>query len=114
MVPNTRAMKLKIGVAVFVGLINISGFCIWIPARLQISPIFKDINIKWDRSEKAAFLLIDGLRNFYFIHLVRTRLIANGLTKYNRLFHFNIIMAVFSVFLDVVLMGATFLPSPVV
>lgn len=95
-------------------LINISGFCIWVPARLQISHLYEEINIVWDRTEKAVFLIVDLALNLYFIYLVRSRLIACGLTKYTELFHFNVIMVIISVSLDCVLMGATFLPSPVV
>ncbi|KAK7955980.1 uncharacterized protein PG986_005202 [Apiospora aurea] len=114
MVPATRARKVRWSVAAIVGSINISGFFIWIPARLQISPLYEKVNIIWDRSEKGVFLVVDLALNIYFIHLVRSRLVANGLTKYNRLFHFNVCMVVISVALDAVLIGATFLPSPVV
>ncbi|KAK7985562.1 hypothetical protein PG988_003184 [Apiospora saccharicola] len=114
MAPATKARKVRWAVAAIVGAINISGFFIWIPARLQISPLYEEINVIWDRSEKGVFLAVDLALNVYFIHLVRSRLLANGLTKYNRLFHFNICMVIISVLLDAVLMGATFLPSPVV
>ncbi|KAK8080794.1 hypothetical protein PG997_008612 [Apiospora hydei] len=114
MVPASKARKVRWSVAAIVGAINISGFFIWIPARLQISPLYEEINIIWDRSEKGVFLVVDLALNIYFIYLVRSRLVANGLTKYNRLFHFNICMVVISVALDAVLIGATFLPSPVV
>ncbi|KAM6529751.1 hypothetical protein FALCPG4_007879 [Fusarium falciforme] len=106
--------KIKWGVAIIVSLINLSGFCIWIPARLQISHLYEEINIIWDRTEKAVFLIVDLGLNLYFIYLVRSRLIAGGLTKYWQLFHFNVAMVFVSVTLDCVLMGATFLPSPVV
>lgn len=55
----------------------------------------------WDRVEKVIFLLIDAALNFYFIHLVRSRLIANGLTKYNRLYRFNLLMIGVSITMDV-------------
>ncbi|KAL7764082.1 hypothetical protein ACKLNR_005227 [Fusarium oxysporum f. sp. zingiberi] len=111
---KTNINRVKWGVAVVASLINISGFCIWVPARLQISHLYEEINIVWDRTEKAVFLIVDLSLNLYFIYLVRSRLIACGLTKYTELFHFNVIMVVISVSLDCVLMGATFLPSPVV
>ncbi|KAF4449002.1 glutathione s-transferase [Fusarium austroafricanum] len=111
---KTNINRVKWTVAVIATLINISGFCIWIPARLQISPLYEHINIVWDRTEKGIFLIVDLALNLYFIHLVRSRLIACGLTKYIKLFHFNVAMVVISVSLDCVLMGATFLPSPVV
>lgn len=114
LVNKTRINRIKYGVALIASLINLSGFCIWVPARLQISHVYDEINIVWDRTEKAVFLIVDLGLNIYFIHLVRSRLIAGGLTKYYRLFHFNVVMAVFSVTLDCMLMGATFLPSPVV
>jgi hypothetical protein len=111
---KTNINRVKWGVALIATLINVSGFCIWIPARLQISHLYEETNIVWDRTEKAVFLIVDLSLNLYFIYLVRSRLIACGLTKYTELFHFNVIMVVISVSLDCVLMGATFLPSPVV
>ncbi|KAM0437856.1 hypothetical protein ACHAPT_002221 [Fusarium lateritium] len=115
LLPNkSRINKIKWAVAAIVGLINLSGFCIWIPARLQISHLYEEINIVWDRTEKAVFLIVDLGLNLYFIYLVRSRLIAGGLTKYYPLFQFNVAMVFVSVTLDCVLMGATFLPSPVV
>ncbi|KAJ4218813.1 hypothetical protein NW757_014591 [Fusarium falciforme] len=114
LVNKSRINGIKGGVASIVSLINLSGFCIWAPARLQIAPIYEDINIIWDRTEKAVFLIVDLGLNLYFIYLVRSRLIACGLIKYYRLFCFNVIMVIVSVTLDCVLMGATFLPSRVV
>ncbi|KAK7409612.1 hypothetical protein QQX98_008207 [Neonectria punicea] len=114
LVNKTRINRIKWGVALIVSLINLSGFCIWVPARLQISHLYEEINIIWDRTEKAIFLIVDLGLNLYFIYLVRSRLIAYGLSKYNKLFHFNVLMVFVSVTLDCVLMGATFLPSPVV
>ncbi|KAF4503301.1 glutathione s-transferase [Fusarium agapanthi] len=111
---KTNINRVKWGVAFIATLINISGFCIWVPARLQISHLYEEINIVWDRTEKAIFLIVDLSLNLYFIYLVRSRLIACGLTKYTQLFHFNLVMVIISVSLDCVLMGATFLPSPVV
>ncbi|KAF9769309.1 hypothetical protein IL306_013273 [Fusarium sp. DS 682] len=111
---KTNINRVKWSVALIATMINISGFCIWVPARLQISHLYEEINIVWDRTEKAIFLLVDLSLNLYFIHLVRSRLIACGLTKYTELFHFNVVMVFISVSLDCVLMGATFLPSPVV
>ncbi|KAI1343252.1 hypothetical protein F5Y15DRAFT_228836 [Xylariaceae sp. FL0016] len=94
--------------------INISVFCIWIPARLNISDTWERINNIWDRTEKCIFLVIDASLNAHFVYLVRTRLIANGLTKYKRLFRFNVVMIFFSVSLDIVLVGLMSLPNPIV
>ena len=99
------------GCALGLGLINISVFCIWIPARLQISPTFVHVNEIWDRMEKAIFCIMDVILNVYFVYLVRSRLISNGLTKYNRLFKFNIFMIFVSMSLDVSI-GFSLPPSP--
>jgi hypothetical protein len=100
-VQRSVAIRLKWTVAAILGLINISVFVIWIPARLQISETFIHVNDIWDRMEKVIFALIDGTLNVYFIYLVRTKLIANGLTKYMPLFWFNIMMVFVSLSLDV-------------
>ena len=101
MIDRRRATKIKWIVAVILGLVNISVFCIWIPARLQISETYIHVNEIWDRIEKGIFLIVDAALNFYFIYLVRTRLIANGLQKYTPLFRFNIFMVAVSMGLDV-------------
>lgn len=101
MVDRRMAAKIKWSVAIILGLINISVFCIWIPARLQISTTFVHVNEIWDRIEKVLFLFVDAALNFYFIYLVRTKLIACGLTKYMPLFKFNMFMVGVSMSLDV-------------
>lgn len=100
-VDQRKADYLKWGVAIFVGLINISVFVIWIPARLQISQRWIDINNWWDRVEKTLFGLCDICLNLYFIYLVRSKLIANGLKKYKKLVRFNVLMVLISMSLDV-------------
>ena len=96
-----KATKLSLTVGIIIGLVNISVFCVWVPARLQISPGWQLANSIWDRTEKCIFLIIDASLNFYFMWLIRSKLIANGLTKYRRVFFFNIAMVCFSISLDV-------------
>jgi multisubunit Na+/H+ antiporter MnhB subunit len=98
---DRRAEYLKWSVAIFIGLINISVFIIWIPARLQISLHWMDINNIWDWAEKAIFAAADTGLNALFVHLVRTTMVANGLHKYKQLFWFNLCMTVIFVLLDV-------------
>jgi hypothetical protein len=106
--------RLRWGVVALIGLINVSVYCIWIPAHLQISPTWIYINGIWDRIEKGMFLIIDSSLNLYFIHLVRTRLIANGLTKYKPLFKFNMAMIVFSMSLDAIIIATMSIPNGLV
>ncbi|KAI0141914.1 hypothetical protein GGR57DRAFT_396445 [Xylariaceae sp. FL1272] len=104
--PNTRTVKrLRWGTFAAILVLNISVYTIWLPARLQISPLWIHINEVWDRIEKVFFLLIDAGLSSYFAYLVRTRLVANGMLKYNRLFRWNVIMILFSVSLDILLIG---------
>ncbi|KEQ80650.1 hypothetical protein M438DRAFT_385449 [Aureobasidium pullulans EXF-150] len=109
-----NAVRLKIIVCLLTLVINISAFLVWLPALLQINKTWIIINVHWDRAEKACFLVMDGGLNAYFIYLVRTKLIANGLQKYNRLFYFNISMSMLSLSLDCILIGSIFLPGPYV
>lgn len=101
MVNRQSAKRLKIWSFVIILCINISVFTIWIPARLQVNDTWVSINKVWDRIEKVIFLLVDAGLNLYFIHLVHSRLIANGLTKYTRLFRFNLGMIAISMAMDV-------------
>ncbi|KAK8036196.1 hypothetical protein PG993_008810 [Apiospora rasikravindrae] len=108
------ANRLRWGTAAFVGVINISCFVVWIPARLQVSEEWIEANRIWDRTEKAIFAVADIALNMLFLYLVRTKLIANGLLKYRRLFWVNSIAVFFSLSLDVVLIGVMSLPDDAV
>ncbi|KAL6405688.1 hypothetical protein AUP68_10823 [Ilyonectria robusta] len=101
MVDKRDAAKIRWVTAVILGLVNISVFVIWIPARLQISPTWVHVNEIYDRIEKGLFLIIDACLHLYFIYLLRVKLIANGLEKYVPLFRFNLIMVAVSMSLDV-------------
>ncbi|KAI1112788.1 hypothetical protein F5Y14DRAFT_420037 [Nemania sp. NC0429] len=104
--PNISTVK-KIRWTVFVAilLINVSVYIIWMPARLQISPVWIHLNEVYDRLEKVFFLIIDASLSSYFAYLVRTKLVANGLLKYNRLYRWNVAMIIFSVTLDIILIA---------
>jgi hypothetical protein len=111
MVNKRRVPVMKWSLFVFVGVINISVFIIWIPARLEISPTWIHINEVWDRIEKSLYLIIDGLLNAYFLYLVRSKLIACGLTKYKALFNFNAGIVFVSLSMDVSISNQTFSSS---
>ncbi|POS80365.1 hypothetical protein DHEL01_v201256 [Diaporthe helianthi] len=111
MCDGRRVIRLKWGVALLLGLVNISVFIVWMPARLQISPAWIRFNEIWDRVEKGIFALIDLALNLYFIYLVRSELVAHGLTKYVPLYKFNLVMICFSLSLDVILIGIMSLPD---
>ncbi|GJN69810.1 hypothetical protein PLICBS_003862 [Purpureocillium lilacinum] len=114
MVPATGAYRLKWGVFLLLLLVNISVLVIWIPARLQISARWIHINEIWDRCEKVIFLLVDFSLNMRFVFLVRSSLVNYGLTKYKRLYQFNLVMVAFSMSLDVIIIGVMSLPSDLV
>lgn len=96
-----KARWLKLGLLIAIGIINVSVFCIWVPARLQISETWIRINNIWDRIEKAIFAAIDMALNVYFMWLVKSKLVASGLTQYNLVYRVNVIMVCLSISLDV-------------
>ncbi|KKY37682.1 hypothetical protein UCDDA912_g02304 [Diaporthe ampelina] len=106
-----KVIRLKLAVALLLGMVNISVFIVWMPARLQISQAWIHFNEIWDRVEKGIFALMDLGLNLYFIHLVRSELIAHGLTKYKALYKFNLVMIFCSLSLDVILIGIMSLPD---
>ncbi|KAM0560082.1 hypothetical protein ACHAPJ_004042 [Fusarium lateritium] len=106
MVDRRNAFKIRWITAIILGLINISVFCIWIPAQMQISQKYHDINVIWDRIEKGIFLVIDACLHSYFIYLIRVKLISNGLDKYKPLLRYNLAMVAVSMCLDVILIGS--------
>ncbi|KAH8661036.1 hypothetical protein BGZ61DRAFT_564503 [Ilyonectria robusta] len=102
---RTFVWRLKYGVAAFITAINISVYCIWIPARLQISDSYIHINEIWDRCEKVIYLLVDAALNFLFIRIVRRNLVELGLSKYDNLVKFNMFIIVFSLSMDVLIVA---------
>ena len=111
MVDRRKAKMLKWGLFIGILLIDISVYCIFTPAHMNVNPTFVRLNKIWERVEKTLFLIIDLGLNVYFLHLVRSRLIANGLTKYNVLFRFNACMVFVSVIMDALLLGMLSLPN---
>lgn len=106
LLPDKRAARrLKFYVALFITAINVSVYCIWVPARLQISERYIHINEFWDRTEKVIYLLVDAALNLYFIIIVKRNLVANGLKKYKRLTNFNIFIIIFSLSMDVLIIS---------
>ncbi|GAB7355185.1 hypothetical protein MBLNU459_g5743t2 [Dothideomycetes sp. NU459] len=105
LVDRRKALHLKIFIAVLITAINISVYCIWIPARLQTSETYIHINKIWDRCEKIIYLIVDALLNWYFIRIVRRNLVKPGLKKYNPLVRFNQWIIVLSLSMDVLIIG---------
>lgn len=105
LISRRKALWLKIGVAVIITMINISVYCIWVPARLQISEQYIAINGYWDRVEKCIYLVVDALLNFYFIRIVKKQLLGMGLTKYQGLVTFNVWIIGFSLGMDVLIIS---------
>lgn len=110
-VTKAHIVKIRWIVVCVLGCVNISVYCIWIPARLQTTPQYVTINFYWDRMEKVIFLIVDAGLNLYFIYLVRSKLIANGLAKYMPLYRFNLFMVGVSVSLDIILIGSMSIPN---
>ncbi|KEP53427.1 putative transmembrane protein [Rhizoctonia solani 123E] len=94
---------LKFIIAAWITAINISVYCIWVPAKLQISDQFHDINIWWDRTEKCLYLVTDAILNFMFIRSIKQRLLKVGLKKYDKLVKFNEKIIAVSLAMDVLI-----------
>lgn len=105
MTDKRRLWRLKMGVAAAITAINISVYCIWIPARLQINDTYVHVNEWWDRAEKIIYLLVDAALNFYFIRIVQKNLVELGLHKYKRLVWFNMSIIGFSLGMDVLIIA---------
>jgi hypothetical protein len=100
-----KANRIRFAVAFLITAINISVYCIWVPARLQISERFEQINTIWDRCEKVIYLIIDAALNFYFIYIVQQRLVSLGLKKYDRLVRFNKYIIAVSLSMDILIIS---------
>ncbi|EAA27832.2 hypothetical protein GE21DRAFT_6003 [Neurospora crassa] len=100
-----KARKLKVYIFLAIGVINVSVFIVWIPARLQVSETWIHVNEVWDRVEKFLFMAVDGGLNYYFMWLIKSKLVANGLTKYRLVYRFNLFMVFISLSLDVLIIA---------
>ncbi|KAK1752021.1 hypothetical protein QBC47DRAFT_63934 [Echria macrotheca] len=107
------ATKLKCGLFLATACINIAVACIWIPAQLPSATAFQiKLNHAFEYAEKSFFLIVDLSLNLLFLYLVRFQLIANGLSKYWQLYHFNAGIVVISTSMDALLLGFLSLPDP--
>ena len=111
MINNRKALFLKVGLFVGIGIINISVYFIWIMAQMQGTPKITRLNFIWEHFEKTFFLVIDLALNLYFLYLVRSRLISRGLAKYWRLYNFNAAIIMVSTSMDILLLGLMSLPN---
>lgn len=105
MIDRRRASQLKWGVAAIITAINVSVYCIWIPARLQVSDDYIRINKIWDRIEKCIYLVVDVLLNIYFIQTAQRSLVKPGLKKYAPLVKFNTLIIGLSLSMDVLIIS---------
>ncbi|KAJ1306144.1 hypothetical protein OPQ81_010855 [Rhizoctonia solani] len=106
LLPNpSQQFWLKFGIAVWIAMISISVYCIWIPAKLQISEAYIRLNLYWDHTEKILYLLTDVALNITFIRLIRRRLVSRGLKKYDKLVAMNLRMIFVSLSMDVMIIG---------
>lgn len=105
MVNRSRAKQLKYGTAIVILAVNISVFCIWIPAKMEVNKTYERLNVVWDRIEKVIILLVDAALNYYFIRVVQKQLIKPGLTKYRPLVRFNLWMITLSLAMDCLIIG---------
>ncbi|QRW25421.1 transmembrane protein [Rhizoctonia solani] len=92
---------LKFAVAAWIGMISISVYCIWLPAKLQISETYIRLNWYWDHIEKILYLLTDAALNMLFIRLIRQRL----LKKFDKLVAMNLRMIFVSLSMDIIIIG---------
>jgi len=112
MTDQKKAFRIKWGVAALMTVINIAVFCIWIPAQLQVSETYMHINKYWDRTSKVIILIVDVILNWYFVKIVKERLVDGGLTKYDALVRFNIRIMLVSIAVDVMIIGLMSLTNP--
>ncbi|KAM0815988.1 hypothetical protein AB5N19_01789 [Seiridium cardinale] len=76
---------------------------------------FVKINDYWDRISKVLILIVDAYLNYYFLRVVKQRLLDQyGLVKYKPLISFNAKLMVVSILMDAMLIGLMSLPNQVV
>ena len=96
-----RNWWLRVSLLVAVGIINVSFFVIAIPGRLRVNDTFIRANHVWNPIERSVLAAIDLCLNGYFMWLVKSKLVASGLTHYNLVYKYNLVLVCFSMSLDV-------------
>ncbi|OLL22321.1 hypothetical protein NEOLI_005396 [Neolecta irregularis DAH-3] len=97
---------LKYGIAALVLCINIVGFPFSNASVQNTSGHFIAVKSTVNRIEKISYLFIDAGLNFYFIHLVHTKLKGFGFRNYETLIRFNVRIVIVSLILNVILGGS--------
>ena len=106
MVDRRKARTMRWGLFCVIGCINVAVGVIWTRAHMpSATPADVHLNLSFERAEKCFFLVADLGLNLFFLYLVRFRLIAEGLTKYWRLYNFNAAMVAVSTSMDALLLG---------
>lgn len=112
MVNQRQAKKLKLGLAALITPVCGTVLYVWTVGHFpEATPEQVTRNFRLEIAEKIFFLLIDLSLNLYFLYLVRYRLIAYGLTKYWKLFKFNVVFVIISTTFDALLLGLLNLPD---
>lgn len=107
-----KALALKLGLLISITPICLCVCYMWTVAQLEgATDSQKRRNFVFEKFEKTFFLITDFTLNIYFLFLVHHKLIASGLTKYSKLFNFNIGMVMVSTSLDALLLGFLSLPN---
>ncbi|PGH26762.1 hypothetical protein AJ80_01526 [Polytolypa hystricis UAMH7299] len=109
--------KVKWGTAGIITAINIAVFTVWIPAHLDPPPnqTYVLINKYWDPTSKVLICLVDAALNYWFLRIVRQRLVRTyGLKKYAPLVRFNARLMIISIGMDVMLIGLMFMRNQLV
>ncbi|KAL4914479.1 hypothetical protein BDW62DRAFT_204615 [Aspergillus aurantiobrunneus] len=83
MVSRRKSLQLRWALFLAIGIVNIAVATIWIPAHMgSASNSQRKLNFIFENVEKSFFLVLDLSFNLYFLYLIRYRLIADGLGKY--------------------------------
>ncbi|KAK2606335.1 hypothetical protein QQS21_003266 [Conoideocrella luteorostrata] len=110
---HRRILRLKLGLAASIGVINIAVYVFWLRAYgPNATPADVALNITFEHVDKSFFLVLDLGLNILFLYLVHFRLIALGLTKYWTLFRINAGLTLISSVMDACLLGMLRLSNP--
>lgn len=113
MIDKRKAMWLKLGLFLAIGFINISVGVIWVTAQVPGATAKQiDLNIIYEKFEKAFILVVELGLNLFFLYEVWSRLIALGLDKYWLLFNVNVAVVLLSTAMDALLLGMLSLSNP--
>ncbi|KAI1332061.1 hypothetical protein F5Y16DRAFT_212735 [Xylariaceae sp. FL0255] len=108
---KSRPRQTKTALFIVIALINVFVAAIWLPALLQVKPVFNQLNQIWVRVSMGVLTVADAALNIALMKLVWRYIKEARLKQLKETFWVNCACAGLSVSLDISWLGSVSLPT---